>query len=254
MERRNNVWICLADLLAGMMAFFVFVCAGVYTDYLGMSGLVFGEVAENQKKADNLKTNLPATNSTKVTMKGNVIRFAADYFRPDGAIISDKQKNELNAIIIKMDEELRRKRQEGNPFKVLVVGHASCSGTISETELCTEAASRGLKWDELDKLTKENERYAALFRHNATLAINRSYAIFKYIWDHSVEVPMNGRKNIRYIGLSERQAAAGQGDLKCQSRATNSTDSQNMTRSAEVFFVREWPRTVDFESTELTFY
>ncbi|MGL1862974.1 MAG: hypothetical protein OCC46_10685 [Pseudodesulfovibrio sp.] len=240
MEERGNIWICLSDLLAGLMAFFIFISAGIFMEYLSLEGIAFGEEVVIEKSQGKQRPNgafkLPPLSSTKVTMHGDVVRFAHDYFASEAYDLTDAQKDELDPFIKAIEAEIGRNEID---VKILIVGHTSCSFDEEKNDPAKYTAN----WDQLSELVQDKMKYDVAFQYNSLLAERRAFSIFEHVMLSSAIIKNNGRENIRYIGMSERQAAAVQGDIKCQKRGF---DEKSKTRTAEILLVEEWPKTSDY--------
>lgn len=244
MQGRDNIWICLSDLLAGIMAFFVFVSAGIYIDYLGMEGLALGEMSAPKRTIETRTgfatgIKLPGMLLPGVTMDGNGVFYHADFFQAGNYKLNYNQKKEMTGLIAAFSQALG-----AEPVKILIVGHASCACDVPE-DLSEPLSKRGIDWDTLSASERKRERYAAAVNYNMTLSIRRAHALFQEFWSKSDAIRKNGRDNIRYIGLGEQQAVLLDGDVKCQSRS-NGNHMPDEAQSAVIYLLKEWPKTVDF--------
>lgn len=236
MHDRDNVWICIADLLAGIMAFFVFVSAGIYAEYLGMEGLVYGE-------------GVVATDPQR-TIYGDAHQFSHEVFERNKYTL----KSEGRAKLEKVAGDIGKFVKNGDrKWKILVIGHASCSSSLTEEGMQGAAVydANGTKttFEKLDSPSRHKEMFKASNWHNTKLSIDRAFAVFSVLWLNS-DIEANGIDNIRYIGMSESQAAARQGDIICNDRDSRKEDDE-LAQAVEIFVVEEWPSPLKFEQIDI---
>lgn len=226
MDGKDSVWICLSDLLAGLMAFFVFVTAGVYADYLGMDGLAYGDLspAVSGKKAEGGNQADP-----KATLYLKAHRFPHSTFERGGYELADSQVDTVNATAMDIGNYIS---SNGNGWKVLIVGHASCSSDLTDENM----ADRVPGWAKLPKPEREKTLHVEANLINTRYSLNRAYEVFKILWSNDT-IKNNGKDNIRLIGMSERRAAERQSDIMCRDRGSSDEES----RIVEVFVLKQWP-------------
>lgn len=251
MTGKDNVWIGISDLLAGLMAFFVFVSVGIATQYHGLEGIALRGAVKGSLKNEGEGIQLPFMVVPGAVMDKDSILFSYNYFGPNQHKLKKDQKDDLRLMINALGEYVQDKE-----LKILVVGHASCACKVDDAELKAEwdeEMRRELQksnytktvifWDDLADETKQNERYAAMARFNSTLSIRRAHSIYEQLCSNPAIQDL-GEENIRYIGLSEQQAAMLQGDITCQDRTPESGQFPEEARSADVFVVKKWPKAV----------
>lgn len=243
MDGKDSVWICFSDLLAGLMAFFVLVTAGLYSDNLGMEGLAQG--INNVPLAHNGTAGQPLVD-TGVSRRGKAILFGSDSFGSDKYNLTAGTKARLASVQADLEAYIV---QEPNN-KILIVGHATCACSANATVYEAEAKAHGKDWDNLTLLEKKNMQYLVLSRYNATLANDRAFSIFAHLWERSEIIQEHGRDKIRYIGLSEQQDAERNGDIKCQEedRESSKSGTDGKGRAVEIFVVKKWPSALELET------
>ena len=212
MGNRDNIWICLSDLLAGIMAFFIFVSAGIYVEYTGLEAIAYGEIAANLDQNGTgpgvYPIKLPYMVIPGGEMESHIMSFKQEFFGSDIYKLSPEKKKDLEKFIV-----VANKKLAGKKAKILILGHASCVVEIDDEQLIARVKRRDEDWKSMSALAQVNERHAALFEHNHALSQNRAFEIFSAFWDDNatkrnrkerIHISNNGRSNIRYIGLSER--------------------------------------------------
>lgn len=236
MHDRDNVWICIADLLAGIMAFFVFVSAGIYADYLGMEGLVYGAGV--------------MTTDPQRTIYGDAHQFSHEVFERNKYTLKSEGRTKLEKVAGDIGNFVKNGDRD---WKILVIGHASCSSSLTEEDMqgapVYDANGTKTTFEKLDLPSRHKEMYKASNWHNTKLSIDRAYAVFSVLWLNS-DIEANGIDNIRYIGMSESQAAARQGDIVCNDRNSGKRDDEQ-AQAVEIFVVEEWPSPLKFEQIDI---
>lgn len=241
MEDRYNVWICMSDLLAGIMAFFIFVSAGLYADYAGLEGLAFGELMAEPRATSpgTNQFNLPDYEDSHVSMQGNAVYFGKGYFARGSYTLN--KDIDLSYII---DNINRAVAENQGAVKILIAGHTSCSFDVDNTDWAAIVPH----WASLTEVEQQKEIRQVATRYNSELAFNRAFTIYTHLLANAEAIKANGLENIQFISMSERMAAAQQGNLICQDRRINSENPDS--RSAQVMLVREWPATYDIRNLE----
>lgn len=205
MHRSEDSWICVADLFAGLMAFFVFVSVGLLSS---SDNYADGTIGPGTGKY------LIPDDDTIFLESGMTV--STSLFKNNSSEFSDDGKTKLGAIKDALAEKI-----SNNPGKrkILFTGHSSC-----KCETITD---------------NPQTNYIAQYMHNMKLSLERAAAICAYMKEEGV-LDAFEEADIRYRGMSEDMAAKAQPNGICEDR-TLSTDKEKRFRIVAIELYKEWP-------------
>lgn len=207
MHRSEDSWICIADLFAGLMAFFVFVSVGLLSRSDDYADDTTGSFSYNDKVISD-------TNGTIALESGMAI--STSLFKNNSSEFSDEGIERLGPIKETLTETIGLNPEKK---KILFTGHSSC-----RCETITD-----------DPQTN----YIAQYMHNMKLSLERAAAICAYMKNEGI-LDSFADADIRYRGLSEDMAAKAQPNGICEDR-TLSTDKEKRFRIVAIELYKEWP-------------
>lgn len=256
----DDRWICLSDLFAGLMAFFIFVSVGAMTENASLGDMFLhgfgknipdttgdnatrGEPEEGREtKGGSIYKGINDHIGTKINehvyVYGDTISLGKAFFDDDQIGLSKHLMNELNAGVTELDNKLKAEPLKN---KVIFSGYASCK--------CKRNTRRYLEGildsipDEtgtLEQIASKNAHINA-FIYNYALSEERAYAMYIYFLKKSEVLKESSRDiTIRYKGESDSLAAYAQKDVKCQERDKNS-EMEKHYRAVQVTVYEDFP-------------
>lgn len=217
----DNTWICISDLFAGLMAFFVFVSVGILTNAESSSGDIEAKPEAKVVKVAVDPTPEPGNDDTKsdpshIRYIANGLVLDSAVFENDSARINAGCKRVLDSLADKLADIIKKNAKKK---KILFTGHSSCR--------CKEMSD------------DPYENYIKAYTYNMELSLTRAAVICRRmkrsgVLDSFVEA------DIRFRGMSEDMAASTQEGNQCVDRMRDH-DEESAFRIVAIELYEEWP-------------
>jgi len=233
----DDRWICISDLFAGLMAFFIFVTAGIVMENSALESSLFDGIAPVHDRieagnATSAEVGLPEGKylADDIFVKDDTFYIGSAYFKDDHYKLTKKQKAGLKSAI---NEIARINAKNKRKNKLLFIGYSSCNYNGGD-EISSRKASQSLT--EIEK----RDRYIASYGYNYRLSVERAYAMYYFFLSNPKISRSFEVDNLRYVGRSEEYAASAQGDMICTDRMKD-TNAEEAFRTVVVKICDEWP-------------
>lgn len=222
----DDTWVCISDLFAGLMAFFVFVSVGILTNADNSAGDIKAKPrAGIVKPAPSQPLNTPPVMPVmpveagekagiRYIERGLVIETAI--FKNDSAQIdgdSEQVLDQLGTVLASIIKSNKTKT------KILFTGHSSCKCKTMSTDAF--------------------ENYIQAYTYNMRLSLERAAEICRRMKRRGVLDSFRDA-DIRFRGMSEDMAAATQEGNLCVDRMRDEAEEAPF-RIVAIELYDEWP-------------
>lgn len=226
MLNTDDHWVCVADLFAGLMAFFVFVTTAIILEFSDREDDLLSRFYEINNATDYIIDVEPPVG---VSINGNVLTLASAFFENDSSAIAEEKKPELEKAcnIIAKNVEVYWPLDSNEDLSKLVPGNSVFHAHINSTMASYKEIGTKIKYvsfvgysscrykpeeDDSDIVDDEIKMYL----YNTELALNRALNVKKFCIKHtqlSAYEPI-----LRLVPGAESIAARNINNLNCCNR------------------------------------